>query len=362
MRRTSQCAPVLLALSLLASVAPAHAQPVPDTRELLGEIEQFETQILALDARLTTLATSLASADSERLLRRSEAESAQARIEERKGSVGSLLRSLYRIQRFGVLRLLFDADDPIDLRRRANYLRTVLAIEAERTADFAALATEKAKATAAAEAADTETRRLQVELKTQRESLDAERKRRVALVREIRSQPALAGRVVVETTTARAAMDSSIRAREATMPAAPSFTSKVDFRSLRGKLPKPVAGHLLRAFGPSLDVATGARSSNAGMDWAAEPGTPFRCVASGEVTRAGYVRGYGQMVMVQHGSFSTLYAHANGIRAFVGQVVSAGDTLGTVGTTGLADDRDPQLHFEIRYNGTPQDPSEWLAR
>ena len=167
MRPTSRWAKVLLALGFLLSIAPVHAQPVPDTRELLGDIERFETQILALDARLTTLAASLASADTERLLRRSEAESAQARIDQRAVGVGSLLRSLYRIQRFGVLRLLFDAGDPIDLRRRANYLRSILAVEAVRTADFAALATEKAKATVAAEAADTEARRLQASMRSE---------------------------------------------------------------------------------------------------------------------------------------------------------------------------------------------------
>ena len=84
-------------------------------------------------------------------------------------------------------------------------------------------------------------------------------------------------------------------------------------------------------------------------------------VAAGTVIRAGYVRGFGQMVMVQHGTFSTLYAHASSLRVTVDQAVKAGDALGTVGTTGLADDSSPVLHFELRYNGTPQDPTDWLA-
>ena len=91
-------------------------------------------------------------------------------------------------------------------------------------------------------------------------------------------------------------------------------------------------------------------------------GSPFRAVADGVVTRSGYVRGYGQVVMVQHGPYTTLYAHANGLRVAQGQAVRQGDVLGLVGNTGLAEDAEARLHFELRYNNTPQDPAPWLAR
>ncbi len=347
---------------LVVAAGPSHAQGEGGARELLAEIEAYDTQILALDAQLTTLESSLAAAESARVAKLEEATVAAGKVSQRASGARALLQSLYRIRRFGMLRLLFGAEDPVELRRRASYLAAVLASDEDHTAEFARLAAEKAATAKAAEAANGATRALRDQLGTQRTDLDAERKRRVTLLREIRGQPSLAGRVLSETATAREAMDSSVRAREGSMPASQATTSNVDFRSLRGRLPKPVSGQVLRAFGPFVDATTGARTSNPGIDWQAQPGSAFRAVAAGEVTRAGYVRGYGQMVMVQHGNFSTLYAHANGLRVFVGQSVATGDPLGTVGTTGLADDGAPQLHFEIRYNGTPQDPTDWLVR
>ena len=126
-------------------------------------------------------------------------------------------------------------------------------------------------------------------------------------------------------------------------------------------LPAPVEGSVLHPFGTSTDPVTGETVQSVGIDLTAPLGTPFRAVFPGTVTRSAYVRGYGQMVTVEHGSYVTIYAHANGLRVAAGQEVQAGDVLGLVGTTGLLQDATPRLHFEIRYNGTPQDPAPWLA-
>ncbi len=333
-----------------------------DDRQLLGEIEAYDTQIATLDVQLATLEGTLAAAEADHAAALAAATEAETHVSLRADSARALVRSLYRLRRFGVLRLLFGAGDPLELRRRAAYLRSALAADELRTTEFATLATTRRDAAAKAEAANAATRQLRDQLVVQRESLDAERTRRRALLRDIRGSQALTARVLTETATARSDFDGSVRAREATMPESAAATANVDFRSLRGRLPRPVSGRLLRGFGGTTDPATGVRVVNNGLDFEAAAGSAFRVVADGTVTRAGYVKGYGQMVMVQHGSYATLYAHANGLKVVVDQAVRVGDVLGTVGTTGLAEDTVPQLHFELRYNGTPQDPTEWLAR
>ena len=84
-------------------------------------------------------------------------------------------------------------------------------------------------------------------------------------------------------------------------------------------------------------------------------------------TGASHVDPFGRIVLVDHDfgdghTYTTLYAHANGLRAIQGQEVHQGDVLGLVGTTGLTEEAPPRLHFEVRYNGTPQDPLAWVAR
>lgn len=350
----------MIAAWLAVWLAAAAAQE--DARRLLGEIEAYDTQIATLDAQLATLEATLATAEAERVRKVAEAAEAEARVSHRAESARALVRSLYRLRRFGLLRLLFGADDPLELRRRAHLLRVALSADESRTAEFAALAETKRAAAAAAETANAATRQLRDQLAVQREGLDAERKRRASLLRDIRGSRPLQERVVTETAMARAELDTSVRAREGSMPESAAAGANVDFRSLRGRLPRPVSGRLLRGYGAFTDAATGTRVVNQGLDWEAAAGAPFRSVADGTVTRAGYVRGYGLMVMVQHGSYATLYAHANALRVVFDQAVHAGDVLGVVGTTGLAEDTVPQLHFELRYNGTPQDPSEWMAK
>ena len=69
---------------------------------------------------------------------------------------------------------------------------------------------------------------------------------------------------------------------------------------------------------------------------------------------------YGQTVAIQHGTYKTVYAHLAGIRVRQGQRVSQGDVIGLVGNTGLTDGQGYVLTFEVRYNGTKQDPRQWL--
>jgi septal ring factor EnvC (AmiA/AmiB activator) len=343
------------------ALAGGNAAAEPDARQLLGEIEAYDTQIAALDAQLATLEGTLAAAEADRTRLLAEATAAETQLAQRGSGEATLLRGLYRLRRYGLLRVLFGADDAVELRRRSHYLEAVMRAQEARGAEYAELARSRRAAAEAATTANAATAQLRDSLRVQRESLATERSRRESLVREIHQEPALMGRALTETARARREFEGSVMSRESTLPETASAPSTADFRSARGRLPRPVAGRLLRGFGPWVEPSTGARANNTGLDWVADPGTAFRAVFPGVVTRAGYVRGYGQMVMLQHGSFTTLYAHANGLRVVVDQAVKAGDVLGTVGTTGLAEEGAPQLHFEVRYNGTPQDPSEWLA-
>jgi septal ring factor EnvC (AmiA/AmiB activator) len=97
-----------------------------------------------------------------------------------------------------------------------------------------------------------------------------------------------------------------------------------------------------------------------GIDFAAPAGASVRAVAPGEVRFAGWFRGYGKMVIVDHGEgYFTVSAHLDEIQVAVGDEVQADRALGTVGDTGSL--AGPLLYFEIRHGSEPLDPSRWLA-
>jgi murein DD-endopeptidase MepM/ murein hydrolase activator NlpD len=96
-----------------------------------------------------------------------------------------------------------------------------------------------------------------------------------------------------------------------------------------------------------------------GIDIGCAYGTPNRAAASGRVIYAGWLGGYGNLVVVDHGNgLSTAYAHASSILVSVGQTVSQGQTVSLVGSTGNSSG--PHLHFEVRVNGSAVDPMRYL--
>jgi murein DD-endopeptidase MepM/ murein hydrolase activator NlpD len=97
-----------------------------------------------------------------------------------------------------------------------------------------------------------------------------------------------------------------------------------------------------------------------GIDMSAPPGTPVLAAADGEVIYAGnQVRGYGNMVVVQHtGGMLTVYAHNSVLLVKTGDRVSVGKPIAKVGSTGHS--TGPHLHFEVRRGESPQDPLPFL--
>jgi murein DD-endopeptidase MepM/ murein hydrolase activator NlpD len=77
---------------------------------------------------------------------------------------------------------------------------------------------------------------------------------------------------------------------------------------------------------------------------------------------AGAIPGLGQTVALQHGSYTSIYAHLGGVRVGVDDVVNAGQVVGIVGNSGLTAAEGYRLTFEVRYNNSPQDPLPWLRK
>jgi murein DD-endopeptidase MepM/ murein hydrolase activator NlpD len=95
---------------------------------------------------------------------------------------------------------------------------------------------------------------------------------------------------------------------------------------------------------------------HSGVDLSAPPGTPVMAANGGSVVFAGWSNwGYGWSVVLAHGPYTTLYGHLSAYYAQCGTYVSAGQVIGAVGSSG--DSSGPHLHFEIRYNDVPTDPT-----
>ena len=122
----------------------------------------------------------------------------------------------------------------------------------------------------------------------------------------------------------------------------------------QGLLDWPLKGVLYGRFGKK------GREPHDGIDLAAPSGTPVKTAQEGTVLYAGEQRGYGNIVIVEHSDrLITLYAHNRELRVRTGQRVLRGQVIATVGESGKTSG--PHLHFEVRLDGKPMDPLDYLG-
>ncbi len=142
-------------------------------------------------------------------------------------------------------------------------------------------------------------------------------------------------------------LESYLMAQSAVMSATPSLL--------------PIAGWITSAFGYRRHPYDGVLRLHAGVDIAAEPGTPIRAPATGTVYYSGFREGYGKAIVIDHGyGIRTLFAHNSKLFVHTGVRVRRGEIIAEVGSTGHS--TGPHLHYEIRKNGVPVNPVTFFSR
>jgi septal ring factor EnvC (AmiA/AmiB activator) len=186
--------------------------------------------------------------------------------------------------------------------------------------------------------------RVSAELKRQRVSLDA-------LARDEARLRALLERLARPAPPREARRDPASSDKRGQPP------STKGFGALRG-LPLPVRGELIGRFGVPRE-GSGAPSRGWFIESAA--GADVRAVAAGQVVWADWLRGFGNLLILDHGDgYMTLYGHNEALVAAVGATVARGEAVAQAGASGGAER--PGVYFEIRYDGRAVDPAPWFAR
>jgi septal ring factor EnvC (AmiA/AmiB activator) len=129
-------------------------------------------------------------------------------------------------------------------------------------------------------------------------------------------------------------------------------SDSINFEKNRGRLPWPVNGTIISRFGLQIHPRYRTRVNNTGIDIKVKEPTSVRIVANGRVAYADRFVGYGNLVIVEHGNgYFTLYGNLASITTVVDAVLTSGTVIGVV---------DDYLHFEVRKDGRPLNPEEWL--
>lgn len=267
------------------------------------------------------------------------------------------LAARQRMDRVGELGLLASAPSLADLVMRKALLDRVLAHDGGTLRDTREALRERERATEGRRAEAERLAALAERAREGRAEAASRREARRALLASVRS-----AREIHE----RAAAEADGQARKlaefiaALPPPRAGQVAYAGFAQLRGRLPRPAAGPVLAGFGKVVNPRFRTVTVQNGVEIGAPRGDPVRAVAPGRVVHAGWFKGYGNLIIVDHGDgYHTLVAHLESMSAAGGEDVTAGALLGTVGDSGSL--RGPCLYFELRERGRPVDPRPWLA-
>jgi septal ring factor EnvC (AmiA/AmiB activator) len=216
--------------------------------------------------------------------------------------------------------------------------------------------------------------RLSRQIAAQRQSIDKlerDEKRLTALIDQVSRVLAEQARKEAQRRSeqavkAAAARSSKPAGKPAVGPDSPTtpelpLPSARNFAQLRGKMALPVSGDVTARFGsPRRVEGAGSAPTWKGLFIRAPLGTEVRAVAPGQIVFADWLRGFGNLMVIDHGDgYLSVYGNNESLLRNVGDAVAVGESIASVGNTG--GNEQTGLYFELRFQGRPFDPLKWIA-
>jgi septal ring factor EnvC (AmiA/AmiB activator) len=315
------------------------------------ELAAVAKDVHALDEKIAAEEAELSRLDG----KRADLETA---LKTQRDALAALLRSAYALGRDEELKLLLQQDDVAAIARVLAYNRYFQRSRIGRidrlSRDLQALADVQASIRkAAADLAATRDVRA-----AEGTRLDAERSEREALVAELDAKLKEQGARVAALGKDEKSLGALIeKLRDVFADIPKQLAGAAPFSSQRGRLVWPIGGKVVTAFGAKDE--SGRKSS--GILVAAKAGSAVRAVSHGRVVFADWLRGYGLMIIVDHGEgYLSLYGCNETLLKDVGDWVDAGETIATSGASG--GQKTPGVYFELRAKGQAVDPKGWLSK
>lgn len=369
----------MLVCACVASIVPTLAQQALDRgarqRAIQASIGRLEGELHALRAREKGLLNDLERLRTELELRQAEGESVALQVETVEEAIAERSTGLALLESEQEQRrhyLAFRLREIYKQGPQQTLSRVVGGEELDSYLDgmrYAAFLSERDSRVLAAYRADTErlakereeleVRQIELEglgedLERSRRAIDRTRRRRSRLLVEVREDAEKRQAALSELEGAALELG---RLADSFLPGAEA--PQMDVHKFRGLLDWPSSGEVTAGFGTVVHPRFKTEVPHPGIDIDAPSGTDIQSVFDGRVVFASWMRGYGLTVIVDHGSgLLSIYAHASALLVEPGEQVIQGQRLGKVGETGSL--RGPFLYFELREDGSPVDPVDWL--
>jgi len=326
-------------------------------RKEQDRLKELDLQIQQANLELRALQEQKSSHQRELEAMRIERANYLARLNERMDRLADQLRWSYRSSRLSKLQLLLNQDNPFRLARMLAYYDYYVRAQTDRISLLHATLKTLQLMQQSIDLQLARVGQLADEQQALLGQLDEQRENRQVMLAQLASQIGSEAAQLQELERNRQDLEALIERLSDVLADIPAdLGDHVGVEEQKGRLPMPLAGPVKHAYG---------QDRTGGLNWqgwliGADPGAEVSAIAYGRVAFADWLRGYGLLIIIDHGQgFMSLYGNNESLLREVGAWVEAGDTISLVGTNPA---NGQGLYFELRKGGKAVDPAAWLAR
>jgi len=352
---------------LLKKTKKVETQVSTELTQIDKNLREKESNLVILGRELKGVETVLGRTQRDMDLVRVEAERKREQIRHR-------LVALYKTGETGSARMFFGAESLPQMVEGQRYMQAVLERDKQMIAEYNNKIDQLRVLKGQLERDVARKEKIKATIEVKKHEIEVEEQKKAAYLTKVREDKksylsslkeleANARRLqtMVERLEARSRKSYTAKNKKSGVGSGPQLPLIPDkgFGAQKGRLSMPVKGEIVSGFGRHKHPEFNSYTISNGISIAAPTGTDIRSVFDGQVIFADYFKGYGNMVIVDHGGgFFSLYAHTSRIMKKVGTTVARNDILASVGD--VDSPRGSMLYFEIRYQGKPVDPTPWI--
>ena len=325
------------------------------TNVVLAQIKEVDASLVDISAKLEDTGEQLDQSKSRQRVVATELDKATQKLGESKEQVRARIKRMYMQGDTTFLSVLVGSGDVGEIASRQFVMQKIAEQDKKVFLNYVALRNQVRDKKEEADNLVHKVATLMETQKDQQESLKDAKDRKSDYLQDLRQRKDQIQGMLRQFEEDEASIASQIRSYQRRT----SKGGKTPTRYTGGRFAYPVHGSITSNFGMRFHPILKINRLHAGCDFGASTGTPIYAAASGTVIQATYMRGYGNVVMIDHGGgISTVYGHCSRLGVSSGQQVKRGQKIANVGSTGLA--TGPHLHFEVRVNGRPVNPRGYL--
>lgn len=341
--------------------------------DVSAKLKQIQADLDAANARLQSIQTKQAEINAQIAQTQNEIVKMEAYLKTRQDVLNRRVRAIYMHGQLNYLEVILGANSFSDFANRVELLKRVirsdynliLEIQKQKAAIEAKKAQlEEDKRQLDALAAEAEKTRQEIAKKKaeQQKVLDAAKSNKAAaaqMEQDLNAQLASVRNLIQQRLAAAEAARQAAQQQSASDDEGGGGGSDDNYVQGTGAMGWPCSGPITSPFGYRTHPIFGTTIFHAGIDIGVDYGTPIHAADSGVVVYSGWISGYGNAVIIDHGGgISTLYGHNQSLAVSEGQSVSKGSVIAYAGSTGNS--TGPHCHFEVDVNGSPVNPMGYL--